>query len=78
MWNKFFPFRKDNHPERAKTNSNRHQGYKAFSMLNSAEHKICPANKSQITNNSKFFGAEHSWAWKKFYNLGARIVSSEG
>ena len=60
MWNKFFPFRKDNHPERAKTNSNRPQGYKAFSMLNSAEHKICPANKSQITNNSKFFGAEHS------------------
>ena len=24
-------------------------------MLNSAEHEICPANKSQITNNSKFF-----------------------
>ena len=24
-------------------------------MLNSAEHEICPANKSQITNNCKFF-----------------------
>ena len=23
-------------------------------MLNSAEHEICPANKSQITINSKF------------------------
>ena len=31
-------------------------------MLNSAEHEICPANKSQITNNCKFFlpkTAEH-------------------
>ena len=25
-----------------------------FSMLNSAEREICPANKSQITNNCKF------------------------
>ena len=24
-------------------------------MLSSAEHEICPANKSQITNNSIFF-----------------------
>ena len=31
------------------------QGYKTFFMLNSAEHEICPLNKSQITNNSKFF-----------------------
>ena len=33
---------------------------KRFFMLNSAEHKICPANKSQITYNCKFFLAEHS------------------
>ena len=33
-------------------------------MLNSAEHEICPANKSQITNNCKFFLAKYSWAWK--------------
>ena len=36
-------------------------GYKMIFMLNSAEHKICPANKSQITNNCKFFLATHSW-----------------
>ena len=29
-------------------------------MLNSAEHEICPTNKSQITNNCKFFLAKHS------------------
>ena len=29
-------------------------------MLNSDEHEICPANKSQITNNCKFFLAKHS------------------
>ena len=28
--------------------------YKTFFMLNSTEHEICPANKSQITNNCKF------------------------
>ena len=27
-------------------------------MLNSAEHEICPANKSQITDNCKFFLAK--------------------
>ena len=27
-------------------------------MLNSAKHEICPANKSQITNNCKFFLAK--------------------
>ena len=35
---------------------------KTFFMLISAEHKICPANKSQITNNCKTFSlniAEH-------------------
>ena len=31
------------------------RGYKTFFMLNSAEHEICPVNKSQITNNCKFF-----------------------
>ena len=36
------------------------QGYKTFFMLNSVEHEICLANKSQITNNCKLFLAEHS------------------
>ena len=35
-----------------------------FFLLNSAEHEICPANKSQITNNCKFFLAKQSWALK--------------
>ena len=30
-------------------------GYKTIFMLNSAEHEIFPANKSQIANNCKFF-----------------------
>ena len=29
-------------------------------VLNSAEHEICPANKSQITNNCKFFLVKHN------------------
>ena len=37
----------------------RPRGYKTFFMLNSAEHEICPVNKSQITNNCKFFLAKH-------------------
>ena len=44
-------------------------------MLKSPEHEICPANKSQITNNCEFFLAKHIqliWAWKEIYNLGAR------
>ena len=32
--------------------ANRPQGYKKNFMLNSGEHEICPANKSQITNNN--------------------------
>ena len=36
----------------------RPRGYKTF--FNSAEHEICPANKIQITNFSKFFLAKHS------------------
>ena len=28
----------------------RPQGYKTFFMHNSSEHKICPANKAQITS----------------------------
>ena len=36
------------------------RGYKTCFMLNSAEHEICFANKSQITNNGKFFHAKHS------------------
>ena len=31
---------------------NRPKGYKTFSMLNSAEHEIIPANKKQITRVS--------------------------
>ena len=38
----------------------RPRGYKTFFMLNLAEHEICPANISQITNNCKFFLAKHS------------------
>ena len=33
---------------------------KTFFMLNSAEHEIRPANKSQITNTCNFFLAKHS------------------
>ena len=36
------------------------RGYKTSFMLNSAEHEICPANKSQITDNAKFFLAKHN------------------
>ena len=31
------------------------QGYKTLFVLNSAEHEICPANKSKITNNCNYF-----------------------
>ena len=41
-------------------NGIRPRGYKTFFMLNSAEHEICPANKSQITDNCKFFLAKHN------------------
>ena len=37
----------------------RPRGYKTFFMLNSAEHEIFFANKSQITYNCKFFLAKH-------------------
>ena len=62
---------------------------KPFFMLSSAEHEICSANKSQLINNCKFYlairswkfvgtfifinHAQLSWAWKKFYNLEARL-----
>ena len=36
------------------------RGYATLSMLNSTEHEICPANKSQITNKCKLFSAKHS------------------
>ena len=36
------------------------QGYKTFFMLILAEYEICPLNKSQISNNSKFFLAKYS------------------
>ena len=37
-------------------------GYKNFfhAQLILAEHEICPADRSQITNNCKFFHAKHS------------------
>ena len=38
----------------------RPRGYKTFFMLYSAEHEICTADKSQITNNCKVFLAKHS------------------
>ena len=38
------------------------RGYKTFFMLNTIEHEIFHANKSQITNNAKFFLAKHSRA----------------
>ena len=44
----------------------RPRGYNFFFMLNSTEHEILPADKSQITNNCKFFLAKHSLAWKFF------------
>ena len=40
------------------------RGYKKKFMLNSAEHEIFHANKSQITNNCHFLLAKSSWAWK--------------
>ena len=61
------------------------RGYKKFFVLNSAEHEIFPANKSQITNNCKFFhilylieekvscSAELSMT-KSFIALGARSI----
>ena len=38
----------------------RPRGYKTYFMLNSAEHELCSANKSQIISNCKFFLAKHS------------------
>ena len=32
-----------------------------FFMLNAANHEICPANQSQITNNINVFLARHSF-----------------
>ena len=37
---------------------------KLFFMLNSAEHEICLANKSQITSNFKFYFTKQTWAGK--------------
>ena len=41
----------------------RPRGYKTFFVLKSAEHEICPANKSQISNSCNFFLDRYSWAW---------------
>ena len=38
----------------------RPRSYKTFFVLNSAEHEFFHANKSQITNNVKFFLAKHN------------------
>ena len=64
-------------------------GYIFFFMLNSVEHKMCPANKSQIINNRTFFLANIA-AWKSllmnmkcqlllefFYLLAEKISCSE-
>ena len=40
-------------------NSSQTLGYKTFFILNSGEHEFVHANKIQITNNAKFFLAEH-------------------
>ena len=34
-----------------------------FFKFNSGDYGICPANKSQISDNGNFFLAKHSWAW---------------
>ena len=39
------------------------RGYKFFSMLNSAEHEIFPANKQQITDKYSYFLAHFSLVW---------------
>ena len=45
------------------------RGYKTFFMLNSAEHEIFHANKSQITNNCKFFLAKHDMKTSLLINM---------
>ena len=61
-----------------KMNRFRARGYKTFFMLNSAEHEICPANISQITNNCKFFlarYAEHeTFSANKYKNAKSQIM----
>ena len=47
----------------------RPRGYKKIFMLNSAEHEICPANKSQITNNGKFFHSKLSMKISLLINM---------
>ena len=54
------------------------RGYKTFFMLNSAEHEICPANKSQITNNCKFYLAKHSCAWNFFLLINMKMPTIVG
>ena len=39
-------------------NESKPRGYQTFFLLNSAEHDICTANKSQITNNCIFCVAQ--------------------
>ena len=50
------------------------RGYKTFFVLNSAEHEIFPANKSQITNNCKFFLAKYSSSMKTSLLINMTIV----
>ena len=42
---------------------------KPFFMLNLAEHEIRPTNKSQITNNSQFFLANHNMKISLLINM---------
>ena len=50
--------------QEANFSATRPRGYRTFFMLISAEHEICPANKSQISNYCKFFLTKHCWAWR--------------
>ena len=49
------------------------RGYKTFFVLNSAEHEISPANKTQIINNYKSFLLMNT---KIYYNSLDRSVSN--
>ena len=45
-------------------------------MLNPAEHESFPANKSQITNNFKFFFAKYNWAYIYVYFFSLQNLKS--
>ena len=47
-------------------------------MLNSAEHRINPAYKSQIANSRKFFLAKLGWAWKMSLLINTKMPTIVG